>query len=112
MKKNPFIFENLHIPFWLLKDFCWSLELKLAGMVMVLPTFTLALVSVYKTRKDLPIFLPNLAIVFWIIANSIWMADEFYNLTIRWVCYPAFGLGLLTIFYWLIVYFPTIWRGN
>ena len=112
MKKNLLIYENLHIPFWLMKDTCWALQFKSLGVTMMVPTLTLAFLIVFKTRRTTSLLLPNLAILFWIMANSFWMCDEFFNLGLKWVCFPPFILGLLIIFYWLIFYFPKIFREN
>src|SRR5688500_4932394 len=108
LKKNFRYYEFLHIPFWLVKDTCWALELKTLGVFMVAPTLFLALLISFKTRKNLPEMLPNVAIALWITANSIWMCDEFFELDIKKICYLPFGLGLAVILYWLIVHFPGI----
>ena len=36
-------FENLHIAFWLVKDFCWIQDWKWAGTFMIAPTVGMAL---------------------------------------------------------------------
>lgn len=77
---------------------------------MIIPTLTLALLITGKTRKKMPEFLPNLAITLWIVANSIWMCDEFFELGIKSLCYGPFLLGLCLVAYWLIFYFPEIWK--
>lgn len=68
----------MHIVFWLLKDSCWMLELKWLGAIMILPTLTLALYLVFKTLKTRDVYI-NIAIFFWISANSFWMMMEFFN---------------------------------
>ena len=70
--------ENLHIVFWLIKDSCWMLELRWLGILMVIPTLTIALIIVYVTRKTADVYI-NLAIFFWICANSMWMYVEFFT---------------------------------
>lgn len=107
-KKHFRFYEHLHIPFWLVKDTCWALELKTLGVCMVVPTLSLAIIISLKTIKNLSEFLPNAAITLWITANSIWMCDEFFELGIKEVCFIPFALGLLLIAYWLIAYFPAI----
>lgn len=71
-------YESMHIVFWLIKDSCWMLELKWLGAIMILPTLTLALYLVYKTLKTRDVYI-NVAIFFWISANSFWMVMEFFN---------------------------------
>jgi hypothetical protein len=36
--------ENLHILFWLIKDVCWAMNFKTLGMLMIVPTMTVALI--------------------------------------------------------------------
>ncbi len=42
--------ENIHIVFWLLKDFAWIMHFRAFGFLMAIPTFVL---SVYITLKSL-----------------------------------------------------------
>ena len=71
-------YENLHIPLWLLKDTCWMLQWKILGMAMIIPTISIAIIITYKSLKDKEdAFWINLAICFWISANSYWMICEF-----------------------------------
>lgn len=69
-------YENLHILFWLIKDTSWMMEWRVLGMTMVIPTIFISLFISYKTLKDTEFFI-NLAITFWITANSYWMCCEF-----------------------------------
>lgn len=104
------LMENLHLPLWLAKDTCWSLELKIPGMLLVAPTLGLAIYLAWRTRKHISDFLPNLAICFWITANSIWMADEFFELGIKPASALFFITGLGVILYWVVRYFPCLWK--
>lgn len=89
-------YENIHVAFWLVKDTCWMLELKVLGMVMMVPTLLFALFIVYKTWKSLAAYI-NAAVFFWILANSYWMTTEFY-FDSRYKEFAAipFGLGLVS----------------
>ena len=71
-------YESMHIVFWLIKDTCWMLELKTLGAIMVIPTLFIAIYIVVKTMKTIDFYL-NMAIFFWISANSFWMLMEFFN---------------------------------
>ena len=71
-------FESLHIVFWLIKDSCWMLQFKWLGIMMVIPTVSIAAIIVYIARKTVDIYI-NLAILFWICANSFWMYIEFFT---------------------------------
>lgn len=71
--------ENMHIPLWLIKDTCWMFQWELLGVAMIIPTLSMAIYIVFVTRKLNDVFL-NLAITFWIAANSYWMCAEFFHL--------------------------------
>lgn len=106
------ILENLHLPFWLIKDACWAMALKPLGLLMILPTVTLAIYLVIRTRKEIKDFLPNLSIACWITANSIWMCDEFYQLGIKDFSLLFFSFGIISIAFWLWKYFPEEWKKS
>ncbi|MEW6468809.1 MAG: hypothetical protein AB1458_07795 [Bacteroidota bacterium] len=94
--------ENLHIPLWLVKDTCWMFEWKLLGVTMIVPTLLMAIYICFITKRMNDVFL-NLAITFWITANSYWMCAEFFEFE-EWkeaAAFP-FGLGFLMalIFYY------------
>jgi hypothetical protein len=90
-------YESLHIVFWLIKDSCWMLEFKWLGILMVIPTLSIAGIIVYITRKTVDVFL-NLAILFWISANSFWMFIEFFSTgeLKYWASIP-FALGFIFV---------------
>ena len=73
-------YENLHIPLWLMKDTCWMLQWRVLGITMILPTLSVAIILAIKSRheKDDEFWI-NLAICFWISANSYWMICEFFH---------------------------------
>ncbi|RYY17456.1 MAG: hypothetical protein EOO36_09695 [Cytophagaceae bacterium] len=71
--------ENTHILFWLVKDICWCLVVKWLGIAMIFPTLGIALVIAWRTRHLKSELSHNLAIVFWITANSYWMLSEFFG---------------------------------
>ena len=99
-------YESLHIVFWLIKDSCWMFEAKLLGVLMIIPTLSIAAYIIYITRKTTDLFL-NLAILFWICANSFWMYSEFFNNgAYKLVASIPFGLGFIFvgIFYYQLLF--------
>lgn len=70
--------ENLHIVFWLFKDISWCMGWRELGIVMVVPTLAVAIYISYRTRKIKSELAHNLAVTFWISANSYWMISEFF----------------------------------
>ena len=71
--------ENLHIVFWLIKDISWCMLWKVLGIAMAIPTLSVAIYIAWRTRKIKSEFAHNLAVTFWIAANSYWMVSEFYG---------------------------------
>jgi hypothetical protein len=79
MMKQLRHFENFHIALWLIKDSCWLMHYKAAGVFMIVPTVLMALLIAVKTRHNIYLLLPNLAVCCWIFANAAWMLGEFYD---------------------------------
>ena len=99
--------ENLHILLWLLKDICWALNLKVAGLIMIVPTLTVAILITWQTRRITAELLHNLAVVMWITANCLWMIGEFYGwdegkFGTRHLALIPFGMGLMILAYYYI----------
>jgi hypothetical protein len=102
--------ENLHILFWLIKDVCWAMNFKELGMLMIVPTMTVAIIILFQTRHILSEFIHNLAVVFWIVANCTWMIGEFWgidenligNIGLRQLAIVPFVLGLVVLLYYYI----------
>lgn len=97
MFKHQRFLENLHIPMWLIKDTCWMLQFKSLGTFIAIPTVAMALYLVVITRNFPKRFWPNLAVFFWITANSIWMFGEFYGFDFTVASTSLFGAGILAI---------------
>jgi hypothetical protein len=95
--------ENLHIALWLLKDTCWVMSFKTAGMLMIIPTVSVAFYLTYKLRDSTTELLHNLAVCCWILANSVWMTGEFYaNDGYRPYATVFFISGLLLVAYFYL----------
>lgn len=107
--------ENLHILFWLLKDLGWCMIWKQLGISMILPTLGIALVITWRTRSIRAELAHNLAIVFWISANSYWMVSEFMGfdtvrvwggITGKHLALLPFLAGLVILLYYYLVQKP------
>ena len=95
-------FDNMHILFWLIKDMSWCLMSKTIGTVMIAPTIAVALIILVRSREHLTSFVHNLAVLFWISANSLWMLGEMYcqDCTKPYAIWLfSAGMGVLTIYY-------------
>ena len=101
--------ENMHIIFWLFKDISWCMLWKPLGIAMIFPTLIFALIITFRTRHQVSELCHNVAIVFWIIANSYWMIGEFLSFeikpllgeyTYKHLAVIPFMLGILTLAYY------------
>lgn len=99
--------ENFHIVLWLFKDLCWVMDLHLAGVIMVVPTVAMAVHIAWRCRHDLGELLHSLAVVFWILANSVWMIGEFFlNDGTRPLAVTLFVAGLFCVAWFYTVELP------
>jgi len=106
-------FENMHIALWLLKDTCWVMDFKPGGLFMIVPTLSVAFYLTWQLRKEKAELFHNLAVCFWIMANSVWMIGEFYfNDSTRPLAAVFFAVGLLSIAYFYLGTLPKIKRAS
>ncbi len=107
--------ENMHIVFWLFKDISWCMEFKTLGTVMIIPTLAIAIWIAIKNRQYVSEVCHNVAIVFWISANSFWMLSEFFHfdetpllfgLTGKQTAMIPFCLGLCCLIYYYLIWRP------
>ena len=107
--------ENLHILFWLFKDISWCMLWKPLGIAMVFPTLIIAIIITVRTRQLISEVCHNLAIVFWITANSYWMISEFFefdtqpvfgDITYKYLAIIPFTIGILILAYYYLLWRP------
>ena len=94
-------FDNMHVLLWLIKDTCWMLEWRVLGTAMIAPTIAVAVFLAVRARFE-RLFWINLAICFWISANSYWMLCEFFGHEDikNWAGMPfAFGFAAVARYY-------------
>ncbi len=100
-------YENLHIVFWLIKDTCWVMDWKIAGMTMIIPTLVVAIHIAWRSRKNIADLFHNTAVCLWISANATWMTGEFFfedGLRQYAIIFFIAGIVVVSIFY--LVHFP------
>ena len=79
---------------------------------MIVPTISVAIFITYKYKSIASELWHNLAIVCWIIANSVWMIGEFYfNDTSRPYAVVFFYLGLVSVGYYYLICKP-FWKSE
>ncbi len=107
--------ENFHIIFWLFKDISWCMLWRPLGIAMIFPTLFVAIIITIRNRQYMSEVCHNLAIVFWITANSYWMISEFFNfdttivygdITYKYLAVIPFSIGILVLSYYYIIWKP------
>jgi hypothetical protein len=107
--------ENMHILFWLVKDISWCLVWRPLGLAMVVPTLLAAIVIAWRTREVKSEWAHNLAVIFWIVANSYWMISEFFHfdetrvwhhITGKDLAVIPFAIGIVILVYYYLVVKP------
>ena len=105
--------ENLHIVFWLFKDISWCMIWRPLGITMIFPTLIIAIVIAWRTRHVISELCHNLAIIFWISANSYWMLSEFFhfdsnplfgNYSYKYLAIIPFVAGILVLGWYYLYY--------
>jgi hypothetical protein len=91
------ITENLHIVFWLIKDICWCTLVKPLGLAMIVPTLSVAVFIAWQNRQIKAELYHNLAVMFWIIANSYWMVSEFFHFDEKQIVWQFTGKNLAVV---------------
>src|SRR5579862_4937750 len=100
-------YENLHIALWLMKDTCWVMLWKPAGIIMIVPTLFVAIHLAYRSRKKIDDLFHNIAVCLWISANATWMIGEFFfNDSFRQYAMIFFSLGIIVVAFYYAVHFP------
>jgi len=103
--------ENMHIIFWLLKDLSWCLIWKTLGIIMIFPTLVISIIIAWRTKEFRSELAHNLAISFWITANSLWMISEFFGFDEtmiggvfqgKYLALIPFGIGILILLYYYL----------
>lgn len=76
---------------------------KPGGIIMVFPTLSVAFYILWRSRSNQSEFIHNLAVCFWISANSVWMLTEFMGVEKLYKKYAIYlfvsGIILLLVYY-------------
>ena len=103
--------ENTHILFWLLKDVSWCMIWKPLGIAMIFPTLIISIIIAWRTRSLTSELAHNLAVTFWITANSYWMIAEFFGFDETLLAFGVegkyfamipFAIGILILAYYYL----------
>ncbi len=99
--------ENSHVLLWIFKDTCWCNDWRWLGISMIAPTLAVAVYLTIKVREVREEFIHNLAVCWWLCANSVWMIGEFFfDDHTRHLAMVFFAGGLITL---AVHYLPKWW---
>lgn len=75
---------------------------------MIFPTLSVAIYIMWKNRQLVSELVHNLAIAFWITANSMWMIFEFTGTDeqLKYYCLVPFLTGLMVLVFYYGWYVP------
>ena len=113
--------ENLHIVFWLFKDIAWCMIWRPLGLIMIIPTLLISIIIAYRNRQWVSETCHNVAITFWISANSYWMISEFLHFdtlpvygeyTYKHLAIFPFMIGLFILGYYYLWWKPRNKESN
>ena len=85
------------------------------GIIMIIPTLAISIIIAYRTRQLMSEKCHNLAITFWISANSYWMISEFMGfdqhivygtITYKHLALIPFLLGVFCLAFYYAIWQP------
>lgn len=94
----------------------WCMEWKVLAIAMIVPTLLVAIFNSWRTRHIHSELAHNLAVAFWICANSTWMIMEFIKqdktiflgwLTGKQLSMIPFIIGSLILIRYYLIQRPT-----
>lgn len=78
---------------------------KTSGMIVAVPTLSMAVYLAFATVKNQRLFIPNLAVLCWISANVMWMIGEFYVINFVPASLTLFISGIIVISYYFVRFY-------
>lgn len=79
---------------------------KPGGLLMIVPTISVAVYITWQSRKQVSEWVHSLAVTCWILANSVWMSGEFFDIELRPFAAGFFGIGLTVLAHYYLFRFP------
>ncbi len=78
---------------------------KVLGLTMIVPTLLISIIIAWRTRNMKSELAHNVAITFWISANSLWMISEFFEFDTMPICGSFEGkhLALIPFFIGILI---------
>jgi len=114
------LLESLHFPFWIVKDASWFAAihfvllkepLQYISLIFAIPTITITGYLIYTAPNPLK-RLENILLGLWLIANTSWMLTELYELPFAWLSKISFGIGLLLLAPFLLIFKRTAFKKH
>ncbi len=94
---------------------------KPVGIAMIFPTLIISIVIAHRTRNITAELASNLAVTFWITANSYWMISEFFGFDTteflwgiqgKYFSIIPFAIGISILAYYYLVQKPGETKRN
>jgi hypothetical protein len=86
------ILQLLHIPLWVLKDFCWMMGMSWLSLLLALPAILVSILVINYTAGVKK--LENYIILCWLTANTLWLMDEKLNAHTHYASVLFFLIGI------------------
>jgi hypothetical protein len=106
MNRIKKLLDNLHFPLWILKDMAWLFGYGWTSLILAIPTITISIILILYTigneRKQ------NLVILFWLLANTLWMSHELFDTTTKEIAIFSFLMGIVVA----ITYIPKLIKDS
>ena len=95
MTNKQKLISDLHYPLWLLKDFMWMCNLPILSLILAIPAILISLwmcmMTAGKSQRE------NKIILWWLIANTMWMCSEKFEVNTMWLAFVFFTFGIIEI---------------
>jgi hypothetical protein len=92
----------MHFPLWILKDMAWMLGFGWISLILAIPTIFISIILILYTigveRKQ------NIALLCWLLANTLWMSDEMFDVNTKGIALISFVTGIIVV----LTYIPKL----
>jgi hypothetical protein len=95
MRSKHKLISDLHFPLWLLKDLFWMADLPILSLILAIPAILISIfmcmMTAGKPHRE------NKMVLWWLIANTMWMCSEKFEVNTMWLAFIFFTFGIIEI---------------
>jgi hypothetical protein len=88
------LLDNMHFPLWILKDLAWMLGFGWVSLILAIPTIFISIILILYTSEVEQ--KQNVVLLFWLLANTLWMSHEMFNINTKGMAIVSFIIGIIT----------------